>query len=215
LLVGRPLALVRASLALELCGPPYADPTTGATDVTSYSFGVQLGNAAQSGDGLVGYVTGEGGSPVSVVVPPSASTNGYLEQIGPGNFIELTPNGPPVYVSMLVDPRLPVHASTAILPVTTLAVPPAYVNDALAKMDVTFRVNTLLTDPPELVTLEHPEGTTMRMPVPVQKGNWSWLEQHGPIWIDTAIVPADAQARLTSAMPVLRRGLLRLKTNLD
>ena len=162
ILVGRPLAMVRARLQFQLQGAPYSDPswpnTFSANDcsqlpppsspLTGYEFGIELGNIAQLDDGLIGYFIGDDYDQFNVVAESGAGSDGYLTPIGVDNNYLYQPfdGTTQTLVSMLIDPRAPVHATTAILPDASVAIPLNFASEAISKMNVTFRVNGLLTD---------------------------------------------------------------------
>jgi hypothetical protein len=211
LFVGRPLAMVRASLQFLLDGAPYGDPSWQYTldpatpAVTSIPFGIQLGDVAQLEDGLIGYFTGDTYSTFNVVQQSSATNDGYLKLIGLGNYLSQCFDGTTVtYLSMLVDPRAAVHATTGILPAVTLTLPQQLVSNALANMSMTFRIDGILTDTNAKNAVLMP---ARRMP----GMTWNWLENDEGTWQPYAIAPNDANARLSPTPPVLRSGLLQLR----
>jgi hypothetical protein len=218
-LMGRPLAMVRAQLQFELNGAPYLDPSWLYTfkpadpAVTGYEFAIELGNVSRLEDGLIGYFVEDNYATFNVVGQAGVPANEYLRPIGlDNNYIYLPFDGKTVtHVSMLVDPRAVVHATTAILPTVVLSLPPQLVSDALARMDVTFRVNGILTD-----QTHSSAGTTILLPVPKEKtGAWSWLEKDAVgDWTPYATGPNDTTARLSNVPPVLRRGLIQLRSAL-
>jgi hypothetical protein len=219
-LIGRPLAMVRSRLQFELDGPPYPDPSWQYTfeqqpnTVTTFEFAIELGNVAQLDDGLIGYFAADDYSKFNVVDQSGAPAGKYLTPIGAdGNYIGLPFDGTTQqYLSMLVDPRGPVHATTAILPTASVALPPQFVTDALDAMNVTFRLNGALTDQ----SVDPSGATTVLLPLPAERaGTWSWLENDPGGWTTYPIAPDDATARLTDVPPVLRRGLLQLSKALD
>jgi hypothetical protein len=224
ILVGRPLAMVRARLALALDGDAYGDPswqftfTPETPAIEGYQFAIELGNVAQLDDGLIGYFVGENYDRFNVVDQAGAVPGSYLHPIGvDDNYVYLPPDGKTVaYVSMLVDPRAGVHATTAILPAKTVALPPQFVDAALAAMDVTFRLNGVLTD--QTVSARSngaPGPTSILVPVPRERtGTWSWVEWGDEGWASYPTAPNDAVARLSNVPPVLRRGLLSLSAAL-
>ncbi len=220
-LIGRPLAMVRAGLQFLLDGPAASDPSWQFTfepatpAVTSYEFAIELGNIAQLDDGLIGYFVGDQYDTFNVVTESGVAESSYLDPIGVNNNFIYLPfdQATATYVSMLVDPRASVHASTGILPVTTLSVPPEFTSNALNAMKVTFRVDGILTDQ------QIPAGDaatvvpTILMPVPQEKtGTWSWLENDEGTWNNYPTAPNDTTARLSNVPPVLRRGLLQLSS---
>jgi hypothetical protein len=213
LLLGRPLAVVRASLQILLATKPVENPTWSFFDggppspVLQYPFGIQLGNIAGLQDGLIGYFSGPGLDTFNIVQQSGAPGGAYLTPIGYGNYIfmmvavETEDPPPPLELVLLVDPSVPVHASTAILPVQTIQVPPSAIDDALRRMNVTFRVDAILTD-------ETPHA--LRMPLPNGLAGWSWLEQAGEMWNTSAVASQDDTAHLSATAPVARRGRLQL-----
>jgi hypothetical protein len=216
-LIGRPLALVRAHLQFELNGPPYPDPSWQYTfspatpAVTGYQFAIELGNVAQLEDGLIGYFRGDDYTRFNVAFNSGATAGTYLHPIGVNNnYIYLPFDGKSAeYVSMLVDPRAAVHARTGILPTLALAQAPQWTTAALAAMNVTFRVDGILTDSHTATLSEAP--TTILLPVPHEKhGIWTWVENDEGNWQHYATAPNDTTARLANVLPVLRRGLLQL-----
>ena len=228
ILVGRPLAMVRARLQFLLEGAPYSDPSWDNTfdgsnctklappgsPLSGYKFGIELGNVAQLDDGLIGYFTNDNYATFNVVTESGASADGYLSPIGvDDNYIYLKFDGKAEYVSMLVDPRAQVHATTAILPDVTVTLPPNFVADALACMNITFRMDGVMTD--QQLDAAGPSLPTVLMPVPrVKSGDWSWLENDDSGWLTYATGPTDTAARLTEVAPVLRRGMLQLSSAL-
>lgn len=224
-LVGRPLAMVRSRLQFQLDGFPNPDPswqytfTSQTPQVTTFEFAIELGNVAQLEDGLIGYFTEDDYSVFNIVQQADAASESYLRPIGvDNNYIYLPFDNKTVeYVSMLVDPRAAVHAITAVLPDISLALPPEFVTAALAAMNITIRVDGILTD--QQITAaqgEQPGVTTILMPVPKEKsGTWTWIEYDGSGPVPYPIAPNDTVARMSNVQPVLRRGLLQLSGALD
>ena len=220
-LVGRPLALVRAQLQLQLDGAPYLDPSwqfvgnPQTPAITGYQFPIQLGNLTQLDDGLIGYFVGDDYTVFDIVPAAGATPSSYLRPIGvDGNYLYLPFDGTTsVQLSLLVDPRAPVHASTAILPVAQLAVPSALASAALARMAIDLPIHGVLTD--EQIAAGADAKTTVLVPAPSEaSGTWTWLENDEGTWTSYAVAPNDASARLSPVPPVLRRGYLRLSSAL-
>ncbi|MBV9762804.1 MAG: IPT/TIG domain-containing protein [Acidobacteriaceae bacterium] len=223
-LLGRPLAMARARVQFKMSGAPAADPSWQFTfapeppAVLGYQLPVELGNLPQLNDGLIGYFTSDQYSEFNVVEEAGATPSDYLRPIGrDNNYIYMPPDGKATtYISMLVDPRGSVHATTAILPTMEVALPGDFVDGALAALDVTFRVNGILTDQRVAAPTESTPGETfVLMPVPEEtQGEWAWLEYDDAGLASYAIAPNDAVARLSNVAPVLRRGLLQLTSSL-
>jgi hypothetical protein len=219
-LVGRPLALVRARLMFELNGPPLQDPAWQFTlkpaqsPVPGYTFDIQLGTSTDLSDGLIGYFVGDTYSTFNVV--PQAGTaagqNAYLQPIGPGSFLSLPFDGKTAsYVSMLVDPRAGVTASTGILPTAAVVLPASFVAPALRAMNVTFRMGPMLIDQTETAG----GTTTLLLPRPAGNlGQWSWLENDASGWTSYPLARPSGGAKLSAQLPVLRAGLLALKSGM-
>jgi hypothetical protein len=109
-----------------------------------------------------------------------------------------------------------VHATTSILPDVTLDLSARFVDDALAAMDVTFRLDGVLTDQQIAAPTDGgSETTTVQLPLPEEKaGSWTWVEKDAGGWASYPTAANDATARLTEVPPVLRRGLLQLSAAL-
>lgn len=205
LLIGRPLAMVRARLEYQFFGQPVYDQSWGTTgkQVTlgyeQVDFPVKLGNLQMSNDGLLGYFLESDYQRFNAVHAPQSARSNYIAQENVKiNF------GPrkQTFVSMVMDPRGVAHATNGIMPVRQIQLAPAYVNDPLEKMEVTFRTGPLMTDP-----------AIIRMPTPADiRGRWSWIQRSGVIlWQDPAeIVNTGQQARLDDAPAEFVDGWLKL-----
>jgi hypothetical protein len=226
-LLGRPLAMVRSRVQFELGGLAVPDPSWQFTFpqppppsvLAGYEFAIELGNVAQLDDGLIGYFVEDTYTTFNVVQQSGAVESTYLHPIGEDNNYLYAPfdGTTQTNLSMLVDPRAPVHATTAILPDVSLALPPQLVDAALAAMNVTFRLDGILTD--QQVAAPRLHGgvgtTTIQLPLPDEKaGTWAWVEKDAGEWKTYPTAPTDASARLGEISPVLRRGLLQLSAAL-
>lgn len=190
-----------------------------AGDVEQVPFPVRLGDQDIRPDGLIGYylpseyVQGRGYSTFHTVHVPDGVTSGdtYLKQIvapavaaGPATYqggIALNVNAAPTTVTLVLDPRGPVHAFTGILPVTTATLPPNLVEDFVKQLAVTFRTGPIISDP-----------GTLRLPLPGGRhGAWDWVQATPDGgWEQDPIVAADDVARLPGSLLQLREGWLRL-----
>ncbi|GAA2718802.1 MULTISPECIES: hypothetical protein [Streptomyces] len=245
-LLGRPLALVRARLGFELDGPPVADPgwqyaldwrtplewdRTGRTgqDVpeqiahVAYRWPVRLGNAGQQGDGLIGYFTGTDYSAFHAVATPDTRTpTGYVSEIGEANWPRLAADSKEhTHLTLLLDPRAAVHATTDLLPVTDLRLPTRFTRNAMAALKPALRLSPVLTTTRKLPATAHtPEPLALPFPASPQ-GTWDWAELDLPDtettahWEHRPIVQADQHARLDEDGPVVRTGFLRLTNPFD
>lgn len=216
-LMGRPLAMVRANLQFLLDGPAVTDPSwqftfePAANTLATYKFPIELGNIAQLKDGLIGYFVEDAYGTFNVVTESGAAESTYLNPIGvDNNYIYLPFDGTSsTFVSMLVDPYAAVHATTGILPVTSVSLPPEFTVNAIAAMNVTFRMDGILTDQ----QINADGTTTILLPVPNEKtGVWQWVENDEGTWTSYTTGPNDTSARLSDVPPVLRRGFLQLNS---
>jgi hypothetical protein len=229
-LFGRPLAVVQAQLGLSLDGDPAFDQTWAALskpnpsappklvwtrnigDVEQAPFSVRLGDQDIRADGLIGYyLPSESYATFHTVHRPDDLSSGdaYVRQIvaqAPGKApvyqggIALATNAAPVTVTLVLDPRGPVHAFTGILPVTTATLPPHLVEDFVKQLAITFRTGPIVSDP-----------GTLRVPLPGGRhGAWDWVQATPTGWEEDPIVAADDVARLPDALLELREGWLRL-----
>ena len=102
---------------------------------------------------------------------------------------DLTPTTAPLKLTMLVDPRGEVHATSAILPTKQIGIPPDQYAGILQKLSVTFMTAPVLTD-----------RAGIRLTLPKESGySWSWLARpSAAVWqqIDQ-IQAADDTLRLT------------------
>ena len=236
-LAGRPLALVRAGLTLALAAPAIRDVSWDATleppvpDFLSQSFSVRLGDLPTRDDGLVGYFADDDYEVFNSVAAPSEITpQAYVHPIGPradgtANWLSLEPVEPPVpaapshILTLLVDPRAGVHATSGVLPVTRLDLPASFVDDALSAMEVTFRLDPALTFVQSTPTQqgeapEYPNAVVLPAPAE-QAGTWSFWDQEPTGWTGYGLVPATSDAQLKPFLPTLRDGRLQLVVDLE
>ena len=221
LLMGRPMAVVRASLDLEvqglpalnqswwsffhdMCGHRYGGRTTNQFD--RVQFPVRLGEYQQLNDGLVGYWVEEGNtykddifrsSEINASDDPTHIVNHSSTD---AVTIPLSVAGDPLKLMMLVDPRGVVHATSGILPTKQIDIPPDQYAKALQRMAVTFLTAPILTDAQEI-----------HLPLPKESGyEWSSLTRpDGFQWQETQeIAPASRQGKF--AQQKLVDGWLKL-----
>ncbi len=184
-LAGRPLALVRARLRLELDGPPLLDPSweqwqyvVGLKDnqplppFVSYPWWVRLGSVYNLDDGLIGYQTEADGSRFLAVHAASVS-DPYIEPIGAG--FPLTVAGTPdsAHLTMLIDPRAAVHATTDVLPVSVLRLPSGFIDVPLSRMEIALRMGPLLSQVAMLGAQEQDRRLVLPRPS-TRHGDWTW-----------------------------------------
>jgi hypothetical protein len=203
-LVGRPLAVVRAGLRLSLQGgPAYRQdwPVTGEQQTDGYDqvrFDVQLGASELLDDGLVGFYLNDDYRQIDTaysITDPPAYVSSERPAVSAGD-----PAG--VLLTLLMDPQSTVHAITGMLPALTRTLPGSLSTPALNRMAVTFRTGPVLDDP-----------ATVAMPLPaLRQGGWSWLQYLNPTdkAAERPVLAANATAALPDPAPVLREGWLKL-----
>jgi len=190
MLVGTPLALVQAELDLSLLGLPAIDMSLDALradiaatgspldrsdrDASRVQFGVRLGNLHRADDGLIGFFgPGAGGEPDFGTF--FADADGEHDAIHPAAPDTLTltsdPAAAPLVVTLLIDPRCPVHAATGILPIKSLAIPGDLVTRSLAAVEYTFPIGPLIVP-----------SDRIGAPAPGAAPGWRWLERDGHRW---------------------------------
>ena len=196
-LIGRPLALARATLNFDTAGgalpisPADTDgqdpfPVDVAADRVDYDarqaassgnlgevqIPVRLGDVANLDDGLVGYFIDDG-SALGSFYSPYAATGAPADVVSTRGSTPIATelNAPPTTVVMLVDPRAAVHATTGLLPVTELSIPPDQFEAALRSLAVTFVCHPLLAGAPQLT-----------VPLPALSGQaWVWVSPDGSV----------------------------------
>lgn len=194
LLMGRPVALVRASVAVELQGLPaihqawdtFIDdmnrPNRHSDFFEAVKLPIRIGEYQQFNDGLVGYWVEEGSgyrektfySPQNTESPHALIKTHSGE---PMNLYKSLREAPDTLL-MLVDPRGAVHATTGLLPTKSIELPPDQINEALRRIEITFLSTPILSDSDKL-----------HLPLPNEPGyRWSWLERQEDSWHEIGTV---------------------------
>jgi hypothetical protein len=173
LLCGRPLALARAGLRLELFGNPAFDQSNAAfeqaytsfddnpsesviTDrlragITDVGVPVRLGEPGNTTDGLVGFFAADAYDTFyswSAEPPSPDGSSTHIVQPALDTTV-LTPTPPtdpgtPKTFSLLLDPFGSVHATCGVLPVGNISIPPTIFTPALQQIEVAFLTAPLL-----------------------------------------------------------------------
>lgn len=204
-LMGRPLAVVRAHLGVALCGPPaiHQGPDALLVDMKAESrrtdqfegveIPIRLGADDRANDGLVAYWRETKAGLGEAVL---------RQQYQTGLPIRLAPSSEGQTLTMLVDPLAEVHATTGVLPTKSITIPASMYADALKRIEVTFRsLGPILT-----------RVGRLDLPLPVEPGfAWSWIERDDRGWTSVASdVGATEDDGAFSGEIVAREGWLKL-----
>lgn len=193
LLMGRPIAIVRASIDLHLKGVTAIDQSWEAffrdridptsprenDDYRKVQFPIRLGAVGQSNDGLVGYwLETENGELVNDQLFINQLPGDAPTLVQSGSKLQFLTDQPPIKkslepgsaikVCMLMDPRAKLHAFTGILPVQELSIPTEQFLPAMKAIDITFLTAPVITPADQI-----------QLPLPNQTGyHWTWLERN-------------------------------------
>lgn len=217
-LMGRPFALVRASLRLELQGlPAYnlskTDFVKQVNDFnnnklvipcdnkfTGVQFPVRLGAMAQAQDGLAGYFKDDNYGHFFALAAPETTDK---VSVPADDTITLTcdPGAAPIKVSMLVDPRGSVHATCGILPVKAVSIPPDQYAAALQDLNLAFLTTPIVSS-----------AASLAFPIPTESGGqWSWVENEKTGWSETKkIAKVNDQAAMNYSPQQISEGWMKL-----
>jgi hypothetical protein len=216
-LIGRPLALVRCKLGLELDGSPYENQswrdtlTKQGAGLEKQKFQIRMGSLDLFDDGLLGYFTGDDYDNFHAVHEPEGlapATKPYLVPIAKGAYLDAAFDGTDQTITMVLDPRGDVHMSTGILPVQRVTLPNEFVTPVMGQFALTFRTGPVLS-----------ETAQVRIPYPTERhGDWSWAQLTVPTvpgqaadYTRKSLVKTGHEARLDSAPPALMEGWLAFK----
>ncbi len=238
-LIGRPLAIVRADMALRIRGlRPYnqdwwntfavdpekpGDPSRpapiGTVDgrVGEYLWPVRLGSAVLRDDGLIGYFLddpesrGETFKTFNTLRLPAGQRSDYLKPIGDGNYPQLR---------FIDDATTPEAARRQICRMTMLLDPRGSIHAFTGLLPVAS-----LALPSRFVkpafqkmfytfragpVLTSPEE--IRLPHPAErKGNWSWFDHI--LQTSIPIAEADGDVRFPTTPSIIREGWLQFTPN--
>lgn len=219
-LTGQPLALARAALGLDLAGPPATDESwtsfansalegAASNDFgwSSVQFPVMLGTVNKLNDTLVGYfLEPKGTTDYTRFFEPGGTSSAGGVQPTAQTTLTLPPertSGESTTVLMLLDPRGSVHATTGILPVQQLQIPPDQYATALKSLSLSFTAGPVLsgsnTPVPQLAVPQ------------VGSGQWSWDSVSAGAWVTQALSgSAPTQATLSYSPQQIADGWLTL-----
>ena len=196
-LVGRPLALVHASVGLELFGKAWIDPNervvartgTGNPALDALRVRVNLGDLHNVEDGLIGYY--KAGAYDRVVVPQlsdniKAST--YIAD--PKSDAVQVGFGAPDRITMLMDPWGSVQAACGLVPAKTISLAHAELDQTVTHLETSFRVGPVLL-----------QGDKIALPTPTgDKGVWNFS---GPTTNQAATTVVSLDPKIFDDQPVV------------
>jgi len=181
-LVGRPFALARASLRLDLLGPPAVDQGWSELEAaarqgfTEVPFDVRLGDRRKGPDGLIGYFRSDDYSLIDLAqdLAPSAGDGGHAYfRAGRAVSVTSNPDAPAALLTLLLDPRFGVHIASGILPSKVIDLPSDLVSDTLTRLEVPFLVAPVLGE-------RRADGVP-NIPLPTgMPGSWLWTSRPAP-----------------------------------
>lgn len=163
-------------------------PTRDTFNFEQVQLSLRLGEYHRLNDGLVGYWVESDGkyqenkfyapqtSPPQAGLPANIITrhSGAGEDADETQFLlQLSPTQEKfITVNLLMDPRAPVHATTGLLPVQALQLPPNQYMPSLQRLQVAFLTAPLLTP-----------AETLQISLPLEPGfEWSWVQKEGQQW---------------------------------
>lgn len=210
-LLGRPLALVQASLELELRGLP-----AGYWNSSNWKFEteglerlrvpVRLGGVALPADGLVGYLP-EDGTPRLIASDGAARRLGGSPRVHYDQQLSVACTGDPVKLTLLMDASTRVHACTGILPRHFIQLP------EVVSKQLTLIKEFYVSVAPVLGVSPGESAAQPMMPRPSDAfGRWSWATRPSVDW--RAIKSADDRARFMDGL-TLSEGWLKLQLKRD
>jgi hypothetical protein len=194
---------VRAAVDLHLRGKPAVNQswtsfrqdlsrnTRDNDDFPRVRLPIRLGDSRQLNDGLLGYwiETDDEYAQNEFYAPQIDRSNHRLlkaNELG-GAAVQLLQgvDDPPQRLSMLIDPRGAVHATSGILPVKIISLPPEQYAAALQAIEVTFVTAPILTS-----------MATVDLPLAEEPGYaWSWLENDRGDWSEIFAAPTIERQR--------------------
>ena len=210
LLMGQPMAIVRASINLELQGLPAINQdwsifrqdlrrsTRETNGFTTVDFPLRLGDYRRKSDGLIGYwLENQSGNLSDAVYIAQANqaklTNNQNSQqliVTNSALINQSIQDENQIVTMLIDPRTSINLVSGILPAKDINILPEHYVDALNAIETTFLTAPVLT--PGKMYLPLLEN---------QDYSWSWLEkENNQTWSEISSIGKIQKSKFLQAM---------------
>jgi hypothetical protein len=202
ILASRPLALVKATIGLELFGKAWTDPHEAVTNAPSpliegtgdealdtLRVRVNLGSLENVEDGLVGYFRNDDYHRiVAGELPDNAQSSGYI--VDPKSNVLRVSFGPPDTITLLMDPWGSVQAACGLVPAKSITLAHPALDQTVAQMETSFRVGPVLLQAGK-IALPTPAG---------DKGTWNFS---GPLTNQAAAAVAALDPKYFSDEPVV------------
>ncbi len=202
LLLGQPIAIVRAAIEVEVLDPrrPVENNSTAIT--------VRLGTLSHLQDGLLGYYIGDDLRTLRLIDPAIAEL-----AIGPGEpplhprFVNASGvfyvnPGTTVPLCLLMLPGTDLHVTTGLLPRKRVGLQREWTAAALSRLAPSLRFGPILRD-----------VQSTRLPVAAGlRGEWLWHRRPEPTtWATDAVVPSTAVASAPDGTVRANDGWLQFK----
>ncbi|MDW3191463.1 MAG: hypothetical protein R8G66_03835 [Cytophagales bacterium] len=189
ILMGRPIAVVRTFLDLEVKGNLANNQSWNAfradlnaskrttNDFEKVLFPLRVGDRSQLNDGLVGYwkedETNQLSSAFYTTIASGVVTNADIVAFEDARtHLQQSIDAEGQNLTMLVDPNGSVHAHSGVLPTKSIAIPSSKFAKAIQNINITFLSTPIIT-PRDLVAVSLPNEAGF---------NWSWVAKHGQTW---------------------------------
>jgi hypothetical protein len=213
ILVGKPLALARASLRIELDSMPVsrapeadaggAAPSNPTRGFARVKFPVRMGGPEGDAGGLAGFFVGEPGE----VFYPRYGLEGRSDLKKIEHFHELLLDAETAApLTLLLDPAAPIHIRSGVLPLHTFQLPEAAAAAVSSIRDVFFQAAPLLGSLEESPKMPRPSD---------DYGRWSWaVRPNVTMWQEYADIADPGNRAMFGQQPLaLREGWLKLVMN--
>ncbi len=198
LLIGRPVAIVRAQVQLRQRGlipidhgalafrQDVEDGRRHSRRIERVRVPLRIGEHRQLDDGVLGYFLEGNEGEIDVMRSPqferegdaplrtgkrhiATYNNASLEEM----HLEVSLDAAPERLTVLFDPRGKLHATTGVLPVKVIDIPPDQFKPALEALEIGFVATGILT-PQRTNDADDP---AVELPVPEEPGyHWGWID---------------------------------------
>lgn len=209
--IGRPIALARISIKLEMLGDKELyrhnedggepDKTSG-TDVTNAMLLTKLGRLEDPGDGMVGFF--EDGNYGQIHIFKGVAPASVPQYFIPDNSVQLPANqaAPSKIITLLQEPWAELNLTTGILPVKILHLPEELVNASLNNIATTFLAAPVLSGSKQItVPIPHSDDLSF---------NWEYMSDYDR-WESAGLEYADAEVLMDDYPQRVLEGYVEIK----